>query len=81
MVFTVPTLFELYVIECVDALGAFYVLWGTELRQSIVFNTVYRVVLYSIFMSVGPFLLITVVTTRMIVLVRRAKLFRQSMIV
>ena len=84
--FTVPTLFELEMqsYACVDpalpnTTNTYYYVWGSEYRDMLPIRIIYRVVLFAVFISMGPFVLITVVTFRMIHLVRQANLLRREM--
>jgi hypothetical protein len=53
--------------------------WATELRTNGGYNLIYRVILQACFITIGPFTIITLMTIRMIYIVRQANISRSRM--
>lgn len=53
--------------------------WATELRTDPGYNLIYRIILQACFITIGPFIIITLMTVRMVYIVRQANLSRSRM--
>uniref|UniRef100_A0A914X8W9 G-protein coupled receptors family 1 profile domain-containing protein n=1 Tax=Plectus sambesii TaxID=2011161 RepID=A0A914X8W9_9BILA len=79
--FCLPTFFELRVAECRDAQHQRieHLAWPTALRLDELYLSIYSIGMNSIFITFGPFAIITCLTARMVFIVARARRERGCM--